>query len=86
MLDPEDNNAKIQLAELYRYRSDFDRCMELINDIPSKSFGEVKRAFKCFCSEKDAEVFLISHFDSFFSLPGIRSSQQKMRRRLGYQP
>lgn len=57
LLDIEELNHKIMIAELHRNLEDFNACMEIINSIEDPQLDFVKNAFERECLKKNAEVF-----------------------------
>lgn len=57
ILDVEDVDEKILLAEVYRSQGEFEKCMDLINSLPLPDFGWLKEAFEKECQVKNQMVF-----------------------------
>lgn len=57
LLDVNDVNQKIMIAEIYRNKGEFDKCMDLINSIESSEFDGLKEAFNKECESKNMKVF-----------------------------
>jgi len=60
LLDPYDINQLIMTAELHRNLGEFVKCEAILNDIESKEFDTLKKAFKKECHAKNKDVFLIN--------------------------
>jgi hypothetical protein len=59
LLDKNDANQKIMIAELYRNLGQFDSCMELINSLP-KDIDWLKDKFQRECTNKNQKLFVLS--------------------------
>jgi hypothetical protein len=60
ILDVEDVNEKILLAEVYRSQGEFEKCMDLLNSLDAESFGWLKEAFEKECQAKNKLVFSLN--------------------------
>jgi hypothetical protein len=57
LLDKNDINQKITIAELYRNLGQFDDCLELINSLPDDNCDWLKNKYKLECDAKNQKVF-----------------------------
>ena len=59
LLDIEQVDQKIMVAELHRNLGEFERCMELINSIEDAELEWLKAGFNRECDRKNRNVFLL---------------------------
>ena len=57
LLDSEDVNQRIMIAELNRNLGNFEKCMDLLNSIEYPEFSSVKSIFEKECNDKNTKVF-----------------------------
>jgi hypothetical protein len=57
LLDANDINQKISIAELYRNLGNFEKCQEILNCIETSDFDWLKEAFEKECENKNTKVF-----------------------------
>ncbi len=60
LLNIEQDDQKIMIAELYRNLGDFERCLELINSIEDAEVEWLKALFQRECKMKNQNVFLLT--------------------------
>ncbi|HZL10080.1 MAG TPA: hypothetical protein VFC65_08785 [Prolixibacteraceae bacterium] len=60
LLDIEQLDQKIMVAELHRNLWEFERCLELINSIEDAELEWLKAGFNRECNKKNRNVFLLS--------------------------
>ncbi|MDD4191901.1 MAG: hypothetical protein PHI28_11255 [Mangrovibacterium sp.] len=60
LLDIEQVDQKIMIAELHRNFGEFERCLELINSIEDAEVEWLKDRFKRECNNKNRNVFLLA--------------------------
>jgi len=60
LLDIEQVDQKIMVAELHRNLGDFERCLELINGIEDAELEWLKDGFKRECNNKNRDVYLLN--------------------------
>jgi len=60
LLDIEQVDQKIMIAELHRNLGDFERCMELINSIEDEEVEWLKDGFNRECDKMNRNVFLLA--------------------------
>lgn len=60
MLDQEDYNNRIMIAELNRNLGKFDECMEILNGIEEEGLKWLKEMFEVKCRNKDRFVFRLN--------------------------
>jgi hypothetical protein len=60
LLDIEQIDQKIMVAELHRNLGEFERCLELINSIEDVELEWLKDGFKRECNNKNRNVFLFA--------------------------
>ena len=60
LLDIEQVDQKIMVAELYRNLGNFERCLELINSIEDSELEWIKMVFNKECRNRNTAVFLLN--------------------------
>lgn len=60
LLDKNDINQKIMIAELYRNLGQFEKCLDIINNLPN-NFDWLKEQFKAECEKHNHLVFEIKN-------------------------
>jgi len=60
MLDPEDTNQLIMMAELNRNLGNFEKCIAILDCIETNDLDWLKVAFKKECDNKKTEVFQLT--------------------------
>jgi hypothetical protein len=58
LLNINNNNQKIMIAELYRNIGQFEKCLKIINELPD-DFDWLKEQFKAECESRNQLVFLL---------------------------
>ncbi len=56
LLTPDDVDEKIMIAEIYRNKEDFKKCLELIGSIKQSEYSWIKAPFRRACRNKNREV------------------------------
>ncbi len=59
LLSPDDVDQKIMIAEIYRYKGDFKKCLELIGSIKQSEYSWIKAPFRQACRNKNRELFIV---------------------------
>ena len=59
ILDPENSDQKILLADLHRTLGNFEKCMELIESVENENLRWLKNGFRNECAKNNKNVFVI---------------------------